>query len=231
MKTRDQRELALRIRSGQAVCHVLVRTTCGSIASMVRSSGRASHYRLIFGPVGPSLIRCMETVDAEQAGMGGGIRYLSEEPTRNMVNQEHSHSCQVACARQLLIDAGVFATEQELIDRIGLLEGFGTTSAATAAALDALHPRLRYSGGAVNPEAAAVLFGRDPWIASLKTLRGTKHAVIVDELTGAIVHVRDPWGMSGPGSDTGTQATMKLSDFLEHWQWTLNNAVFPDRRK
>ncbi len=33
------------------------------------------------------------------------------------------------------------------------------------------------------------------------------------------------------GSGTGTQATIKLSDFTEHWHWALNNVVFPNRLK
>jgi predicted double-glycine peptidase len=148
-----------------------------------------------------------------------------------MVNQELSHSCQAACARQLLKEAGVTASEAELLRKIGYLEGWGTTAVATAQALAELHPRLGYVGGAVGPEAAAILFERDPWIASLKTDHGTVHAVIVDSLEGDLVHVRDPWGLAGPGSGTGTQATIKLADFLEQWHWALNNVVFPNRLK
>jgi hypothetical protein len=115
--------------------------------------------------------------------------------------------------------------------KIGYLEDWGTTSAGTAQALDELHPQLGYAGGAVAPEAITILVKGGPWIASLKTDRGTVHAVIVDRLQGDVVHVRDPWGLSGPGSGTGTQATIKLSDFLEHWRWAINSAVFPNRRK
>jgi hypothetical protein len=79
--------------------------------------------------------------------------------------------------------------------------------------------------------SVAILFKGEPWIASLKTDRGTVHAVIVDRLKGDLVHVRDPWGLSGPGFGTGTEATIKLSDFLEHRHWAVNNAVFPNRLK
>jgi predicted double-glycine peptidase len=166
-----------------------------------------------------------------QVGTGGGLRYITEEVTPNMVNQEQSHSCQAACARQLLKDAGVNLSEAEVLDKIGYLEGWGTTAEGTARVLEELHPRLGYAGGAVDPETAALLFQRDPWIASLKTERGTVHAVIVDKLEGDLVHVRDPWGPSGPGSGTGTQATIRLSDFMEHWHWAINNVVFPNRLK
>lgn len=164
----------------------------------------------------------------KRAGTGGGLRYITEEATADMVNQEQSHSCQAACARQLLNDAGVHASEAELLGKIGYLEEWGTSSAETARVLDELHPQFRYVGGAIAPEAVAILFKRGPWIASVKTERGTIHAVIVDRLEEDQVHVRDPWGLAGPGSGTGTRATIRLSDFLEHWHWALNHAVFPN---
>lgn len=170
-------------------------------------------------------------VGTKGAGTGGGLRYITEEATPHMVNQEQSHSCQAACARQLLKDAGVSMSEAEVLGQIECLEGWGTTAEGTARALDQLHPRLGYSGGAVAPEAATILFKRDPWIASLKTDHGAVHAVIVDRLEGDTIHVRDPWGLSGPGSGTGTQATLKRSDFMEHWHWAINNGVFPNRLK
>ena len=39
-------------------------------------------------------------------------------------------SCVVACARQLLRDAGVDASEAELIERIGVVDGQGRIAAA-----------------------------------------------------------------------------------------------------
>jgi len=173
----------------------------------------------------------VDAAEPQKGGTGGGLRYLTEEATPDMVNQEQSHSCQAACARQLLKDAGMDISEPELLGRIGYLEEWGTTTAGTAGALDELHPRLGYAGGAVDPAVAAILFQRDPWIASLRTDRGTVHAVIVDGLDGDVVRVRDPWGLTGPGSGTGTRATIKLTNFMEHWHWALNNVVFPNRRK
>ena len=137
----------------------------------------------------------------DQPGTGGGLRYITEEPTPEMVNQELSHSCQAACARQLLKDAGVLVSEEDLLSRIGYLEGWGTTADATGRALDSLHPRLGYSGGPVDPASSAILFRRDPWIASLRTDQGTVHAVIVDSLRDDVVHVRDPW--EWPALDRG----------------------------
>ena len=173
----------------------------------------------------------MEPDEAEEAGTGCGLRYVMEEAAAGMVNQDQSHSCQAACARQLLKDAGVRIPEHELVTKIGIIEGFGTTAGATASVLSELHPKWKYAGGSVDPDSMKILFERDSWIASLKTDRGTIHAVLVDKLEGDIVHVRDPWGIAGPGSGTGTRATIKLSDFMVHWHWAINNAVFPDRVK
>lgn len=167
--------------------------------------------------------------EIDDAGTGGGLRYLTEYPTPEMVCQELSHSCQAACARQLLRDAGVEVSEKELIDQIGYLESFGTTSERTAEVLTNRHPRFAFAGGAVDPDSIDILFKGQPWIASLRTDRSTIHAVIVDRIEGEVVHVRDPWGISGPGSGAGTHATIKFADFLAHWHWAINNAVFPSR--
>ena len=59
----------------------------------------------------------MDRAENDQAGTGGGLRYLTEEPSPNMANQEQSHSCQAACARQLLLDAGVDVSEADLLEK------------------------------------------------------------------------------------------------------------------
>ena len=173
----------------------------------------------------------MEPAESEDAGTGGGLLYITEESAIEVVNQEYSHSCQAACVRQLLSDAGVSISEDELLAAIGYIEDYGTTAEHTAPVLSGLHPGLGYGGGTVSREDVAILFRRDPWIASLKTFHGTIHAVVVDRLEGDIVHVRDPWGLSGPGSGSGSNATMRLTDFMEHWHWSVYKAVFPNRRK
>ena len=165
------------------------------------------------------------------SGTGGGLRYLVEASTSGMVNQEHDDSCTIACVRQLLKDASLDLAESDLIARIGVVVGFGSTADDAARVPDELHPGLGYRGGAVNPGAIRILFGRDPWIAFLQTDRRTIHSVIVDGLNGDIVSLRDPWGLSGPGSESGTRATIRLSDFLEHWHWAINNVIYPYRLK
>jgi hypothetical protein len=173
----------------------------------------------------------MNPTETEHPGTGGGLRYLAEEAALDMVNQERSHSCQAACARQLLKDAGVDISEDDLLAKIGYYEGYGTTANSTATILSELHPTLAYKGGAIPEEALAILFRRDPWIVNVRTDRGKVHSIIVDRLDGDIVHVRDPWGLDGPGSGTGTVATIKLADFRAHWHWAFYNAVFPYRSK
>ena len=42
-----------------------------------------------------------------------------------------------------------------------------------------------------------------------------------------IVHVRDPWGLNGPGSGTGTRATLSLADFKLHWHGAIHQVVIP----
>jgi len=173
----------------------------------------------------------MTPADAETSGTGGGLRYLTEEACPDVVAQEQSHSCQVACARQLLIDAGVTMTETELAERIGVVEGWGSTANSTALGLTELHPELDYNGGVVMEQFHSVLFRRDPWIATLRTDGGRFHAVIVDKLDGDIVFLRDPWGPLGLGSDCGSKATIRLSEFMAHWDAANNHAAFPFRRK
>lgn len=161
-------------------------------------------------------------------GTGGGLRYITEEPAEEMVNQEGLYSCVVACARQLLREAGVEMSEADLAWRIGVVEGSGSTPGPAGVTLSGLHPRLRYQGGAVDPDAdLPVLFRRDPWIAYVRTDFGRLHAVIVDRLDGNLVHVRDPWGLTGPGSGTGTKATMTLADFRAHWFGAMYTVVVP----
>jgi hypothetical protein len=172
-----------------------------------------------------------DTVKEEHGGTGGGLRYLSEEPTEDMYCQELPYSCLAACARRLLLEAGVELSEAAIVAKTGYIEGWGTTCSLVAHALDELHPRLGFGGGAVDPRAVLVLGQLSPWIASLRGDRGALHGVIVDKIEGGVVHVRDPWGLSGPGSGTGTRATIRLADFLEHWHYAANNVISANRLK
>jgi predicted double-glycine peptidase len=161
------------------------------------------------------------------SGTGGGLRYITEEPTPDMVNQAFPYSCVVACVRQLLRDAGVDVSEAELVEEIGVVDGFGSTAETAAVALTGRHPRLRYLGGGLLEEQLNLFFRRDPWIAYVTTVWGTFHSVIVDGCDGQTVAVRDPWGLKGPGSGQGTRATLHLDDFIESWNRAACNGVVP----
>jgi len=94
--------------------------------------------------------------------------------------------------------------------------------------LSELHPALRFAGGAINdPAKYPVLFRRGPWVARVRTLSGRLHAVIADGLAGGVVEVRDPWGLGGPGSGTGTEAALTLEHFLEHWRFGVHGVIYP----
>jgi hypothetical protein len=148
-----------------------------------------------------------------------------------MVNQEHNFSCVVACTRQLLRDAGRDVSEAELIESIGVREGFGSELESAAGVLSERHPQLTYVAGSIDPDAVAELVRRDPWIARVKTLSGRYHTIIVDALRDDILTVRDPWGLSGPGSGIGTEAAIRLDDFLEHWRFGIHQAIVPIGQK
>ena len=55
--------------------------------------------------------------------------------------------------------------------------------------------------------------------------------VIVDGLLENIVSVRDPWGLTGPGSGSGTEAGILFDDSLEHWRFGLHQTIFPNQLK
>lgn len=161
------------------------------------------------------------------AGVGGGLRYIAEAPSTRMVNQEHRFSCVVACTRQLLRDAGVEFSEADLIEKIGVRDGFGSELESAAAVLSELHPRLMYLAGSVDPDAVHELIRWDPWIARVRTLSGRYHTVIVDGLCEEVLSIRDPWGLTGPGAGDGTEATIRLEVFLEHWRFGIHEAIIP----
>jgi len=171
----------------------------------------------------------MTPADAETSGTGGGLRYLTEEACPDVVAQEQSHSCQVACARQLLIDAGVFVSEVELLAQTEYYEGSGTDATDVARTLTALHPDFEYAGGGSFLKYFATFMTIAPWIASLQTDSGSIHAVIVDRSVGDVVHIRDPWGASGPGSEFGCRATMALKDFKRYWRRAYYVVIYRKR--
>jgi len=167
----------------------------------------------------------------DAAGTGGGLRYSSEQAISMMVNQETAATCVVACVRQLLIDEGVTISETTLADVVGVLADEGSTADSAARTLSELHPRLSFVGGALSFDQLPIFFRRDPWIAFLRTDHGRVHSIIVDGCDEAFVRLRDPWGLTGPGSGDGVRATMELDLFQSRWRATFCNGVVPNRIK
>lgn len=113
---------------------------------------------------------------------------------------------------------------------MSLVPGVGIDFARAAEVLSELHPSLLYTGGAIeDPDQIRCL--KDPWVARVKTLSGRYHALIVDAISNGVVAVRDPWGLAGPGSGEGTEATIRLDEFLERWNRGYNGIIVPDQLK
>jgi hypothetical protein len=147
-----------------------------------------------------------------------------------MPNQEEPMSCSAACAKKLLTDCNAVRSESEIRNLACFHPTYGIDPFDLASALNTLHPALKFVGGCVTPragqsleDAICLLSGCGPWIANLHL--PTKHSVIVARLENNVLHVLDPWGLNGPGSGCGTEATISMNEFLQRWQPSLH-AVF-----
>ena len=169
----------------------------------------------------------VDTEEVAFSGIGGVIDYLSAEPTTNMVVQELPKSCGPACARQLLRDIGIEIPESTIRELSLFSAKEGTQASELAKALTKLNPGSTYVGGGIpaEPEALLGLSKSGPFIARIKPATGA-HNVIVDSINGGTVTLRDPWGLVGPKSQAGLEATMKLERFLELWNKGINQVVF-----
>ena len=165
------------------------------------------------------------------SGSGGDLGYLTEIATTAMCNQQGPFTCVAACVRQLLLDAGIDRSEDDLLAEIGYYEGVGCEAFDIESVINRWHTRLDYkSGNLIDPDTTLYL-SRDPWIAILLTDRGSRHSVIVDGGDRSEIHVRDPWGLNGPGSRSGTMATMSRSEFDRRWKEAGHAGVVPHQLK
>jgi predicted double-glycine peptidase len=184
----------------------------------------------LLAEVGPALLapRAVE-VGSEAgvlAGSGGGLRYISSNPSSRIVSQELNMSCGPACARQLLADVGVQVAEAELRGGMTATTQFGMSSERVAQALTKLHPEATFRGGGVGPGSLDALMETGPFIARLKPNSGP-HFVIVDGAeAGGALRIRDPWGPASPGSGQGLEGLMSREVFMESWQKGVFNVVF-----
>ena len=132
-------------------------------------------------------------------------------------------SCGAACARQILLDAGIDVPEATIRERAGFLPEFGITLEALAEVLSDLHSGARYKAGAVLPEDLLKLGHVVPFIALLRT--PSRHIVIVDKITANEVAVRDPSGLP-EGPRIGVWAIMDREVFVERWTRAYNGVLF-----
>lgn len=150
--------------------------------------------------------------------------YLRTQPSPRVVRQEFETSCGAACARQVLLDAGIDVPESRIRELVGFNPdlGLGITLEALARVLDQLHPGARYKSGSVPHEELPALAHVTPFIALLKT--PAKHIVIVDEIAEAEVRVRDPAGIPG-GPPVGLEGVMDRQVFVNRWTRAFNGVV------
>lgn len=144
-----------------------------------------------------------------------------------MVRQELPMSCGAACARQLLIDAGIGDVAESVIrERAGFAPEHPIWASDLARVLRELHPEATYEAKSVTPETLDAIVARGAFIALLKTPRG-RHYVIVAGYSSfdGKVRILDPAG--APGNDNvGAMAVMKLEKFHDLWALATHCAVY-----
>ncbi|MEP7121659.1 MAG: cysteine peptidase family C39 domain-containing protein [Byssovorax sp.] len=140
-----------------------------------------------------------------------------------MVRQELPMSCGAACARQLLLDAGIDVPEATIRERAGFHPELGILLDSLEEVLNELHSGALYKAGAVLPEGLPQLGRVVPFIALLRT--PSRHIVIVDQITASNVTLRDPGGTPG-GPGIGACGLMDKEMFVERWTRAYNGVLF-----
>jgi predicted double-glycine peptidase len=168
------------------------------------------------------------------------IPYEIYAPSNRMVSQLQPMSCGLACVRQMLKDSGVKVTESEIIKMLSKapfgIDHFkpqeGTVVEQLQFVINQLHPDHKFISGSVEPGAFNALNKRGSWIAMLgsNSKNIPNHYVIVDGMKGDNVLIRDPWGLVAPGKGRGLEAEWSISKFMDAWNWTRCNAIFPDKK-
>lgn len=132
-------------------------------------------------------------------------------------------SCGAACARQLLLDAGIDVPEARLRELTGFDPDQGIMPEALAEALNELHPGVRYRAGSVGPEQLPALAKVVPFIALLRT--PSTHFVIVQDITETEVYIRDPAGVPDD-APVGREGVLNKAAFVERWTRAINRVIF-----
>ena len=165
----------------------------------------------------------------EQAGTGGGLRYVEQSPSDLMFNQELQMSCGAACGRQLLSQMGIDVTESTIrnLGEVKYDVDLGIQPGNLARGLSELSPDIEFQGGGLPYEVLEIYNNLEtPWIAVVSPSTGN-HYVIVDGIEGDFVKIRDPWGELGPGTGSGLEGKLKLSYFEQVWKDGQYRGVIP----
>lgn len=154
---------------------------------------------------------------------------VSQVPTPTMLNQELGMSCSPASCAQYLRDRGVDVSERELRSFMMVSDEIGTGTTMVLPGLERfLNSRgisdIQIGGRSGNATAEDLhrLLGDHGSILVMITTGSSgggveNHMVIVDQISDNLVTIRNPWGISGPGSGMGTIETYETSVFLEFW--------------
>lgn len=143
-----------------------------------------------------------------------------------MVRQELGMSCGAACARQLLLDAGINVPEARIRELAGFDPDQGITHDGVGEALNQLHAGERYRWQSVDPAQLPALAERVPFIAMLRT--PSWHFVIVQAMTDTEVFIRDPAGVPA-NLLLGSEGVMTKETFMERWKEAVNLAIWRRR--
>jgi hypothetical protein len=177
-----------------------------------------------------ALAKYLDSLFYAKTGTGGAFKYIDETSSLKIFGQEEPMSCAAACIRQIAKDHGVTISEKAVRDKAATL-GFadGTQTHNIGPALSEILPNKTIHHGSVGFDDGLtdMTIGAKrvtnatphPWIATLRPPGGARHTIIVDQIVGDIVHIRDPWDIGiGFGGKHGVQSTMKLDDFEYFWR-------------
>lgn len=151
---------------------------------------------------------------AQGEGFFAGVETWPYYPLGTVLGQVHRDSCVAACCRMLLYDEG--QSIGETIIRAALAaDPEGAYLSAVPQALAQLGHRTTYRYQAeLDTAALGFAVRRGPAIAFLKPQpqAGFGHALIVDEVGGDYIRLRDPWPLV-----SGAAYEVKLSEFAKVW--------------
>lgn len=186
----------------------------------------------------------------QKVGSGYGIEYIpgTRKESKTIFRQELESSCAAATVRQICKDFKIYKTEKEVRELLNTVtdgsKRSGTLLHQKAPVLQELF--RKFGKGKVrkfkvkSTRVKSIEEGRrflkniktktkHPWLASLGNGEEGLHSVIVDEVVGDVVKIRDPTGLNwevGP-KGWGVKGEMELDRFLQIWEdSSFHNAYY-----